>query len=108
MMEIVLLVQFLLDLSNKGVIESYSHHIRFISRKKELIKCPTATTTPGKPCKTLKPEAPQTHTHTLGLVNECASKQSPTRWEGHGELTFARKAVSIDRCPPSGGQHKDC
>ena len=39
---------FLLDLSNKSAIESNSHYIKFISRKKELIKCPTAMRTSGK------------------------------------------------------------
>ena len=39
-----------LDLSNKGAIESNSHCIKFISLKKESIKCPTAMRTPGKPC----------------------------------------------------------
>ena len=42
--------KFLLDLSIKGAIESNSHYIKFISRKKELIKCPTAMRTAGKPC----------------------------------------------------------
>ena len=41
---------FLLDLFNKGARESNSHYINFISRKKELIMCPTAMRTPGKPC----------------------------------------------------------
>ena len=43
--------KFLLDLSNKGAIESNSHYNKFISRKKGSIKFPTATRTPGKPCK---------------------------------------------------------
>ena len=36
-----------LDLSNKDAIESNSHYIKFISLKKESIKCPTAMRTPG-------------------------------------------------------------
>ena len=43
--------KFLLDVSNKRVIESNSRYIKFISLKKESIKCPTAIRTPGKPCK---------------------------------------------------------
>ena len=40
--------KFLLDLSNKGAIESNSYYIKFISRKKQSIKCPTAMRTPEK------------------------------------------------------------
>ena len=40
---------FPLDLSNNGAIESNSHYNKFISRKKESIKCPTAMSTSGKP-----------------------------------------------------------
>ena len=43
--------KFLLNLSNKGAIESNSHYIKFISSKKEPTKCPTAIGTPSKPCK---------------------------------------------------------
>ena len=46
--------KFPLDLSNKDAIESNSHYIKFISRNKESIKCPTAMRTPGKPCKESK------------------------------------------------------
>ena len=42
--------KFLLDLSNKGAIESNSNYIKYISRKKESVKCPTAIGTSGKPC----------------------------------------------------------
>ena len=42
--------KFLLDLSFKGSIDSNSHYIKFISRMKESIKCPTAMSTPGNPC----------------------------------------------------------
>ena len=44
-------LKFLLDLSNNGAIESNSHYFKFISRKKESIKCSIAMRTPGKPCK---------------------------------------------------------
>ena len=43
--------KFLLDLSKKVAIESNSHYIMFISRKKESTKCRTGMRTPGKPCK---------------------------------------------------------
>ena len=43
--------KFLLDLPNNDATESNSHCIKFISRKKESIKCPTAKRTPGNPCK---------------------------------------------------------
>ena len=43
--------KFLLDLSYKNTVESNSHYIKFISLKKESIKCPTAMSTPAKPCK---------------------------------------------------------
>ena len=41
----------LLDLSNKSASAFNSYYIKFISRKKVFIKCPTAMRTPGKPCK---------------------------------------------------------
>ena len=44
--------KFLLDLSNKDAIESSYRYIKFISLKKESIKCLTAMRTPGKLCKT--------------------------------------------------------
>ena len=43
-------LKFLLDVSNKGAIESNSHYFKFISRKMESIKCSKAMRTPGKPC----------------------------------------------------------
>ena len=43
----ILLVFF----SDKGAIESNSYYIKFITRKKQSIKCPTAMRTPEKPCK---------------------------------------------------------
>ena len=40
--------KFLLDLSNKDGVQSNSRYIKFISLKKESIKCPTAMRTPEK------------------------------------------------------------
>ena len=41
--------KLLLDLSNKGAIEFNSHYIKFSSRKKESLKCPTAMRASGIP-----------------------------------------------------------
>ena len=46
---------FLLDLSNKSAVEYNSYYIKFISYKKESIKCPTAMRAAGKPCITQLP-----------------------------------------------------
>ena len=46
--------KFLLDVPNKGAIESNSLYIKFNSRKNESIKCPTAMRTPQKSCNDLK------------------------------------------------------
>ena len=51
MLEIGLYWKFLLDVSNRGAVQSNSDYVKFISRMKESIKCPTAMRTPRKPCK---------------------------------------------------------
>ena len=69
--------KFLLDLSNKGAVDSNSHYIEFISLKKESMKCPTTMITPGKPL----------YHHVLSLFgkkrdSETAKAKNPSTQKG--------------------------
>ena len=75
--------KYLLDSSNEGAIESL--YIKFISLMTESIQCPTALSTPGKPCKRyylfscLRQNVRAPHLWTINSICRQIHQHQPTR-----------------------------